>query len=47
MDTELDLQHCGARLVEALAAAQSAQGKISVNEGCGAPSRPLPLFFVQ
>ena len=30
-EMELDLQHCGARLVEALAAAQSAQGKISVN----------------
>lgn len=30
-EMELDLQHCGTRLVEALNAAQSALGKISVN----------------
>jgi len=30
-EADLDLQHCGARLVEALAAAQAAQGKINVN----------------
>jgi hypothetical protein len=30
-EADLDLEHCGARLVEALAAAQAAQGKINVN----------------
>ena len=32
LEVDLDLHHCGARIAEALAAAQSAQGKVSVNE---------------
>jgi KAP family P-loop domain len=31
LEVDLDLHHCGARIAEALAAAQSAQGRVSVN----------------